>query len=78
MHYYRDRITDNLGTFQIFLPKGTRARDVDILFKPSHLLVGMKGQPPIIDGDLPERVLVDDCTWNLEVENGELTITLEV
>ena len=60
------------------MPRGTRARDVSIQFKPTHVLVGMKGESPIIDGKLPERILVDDCTWNLEVENGELTITLEV
>ena len=63
---------------QAFLAKGTRAREVDVQFEPTRLRVGLKGQVPIIDGALHERVQVDDCTWNLEVANGELTITLEV
>ena len=63
---------------QLFLEKGTRAKQVDVVFLPTHLRIGLKGQPALIDGDLHEKILVDDCTWNLEVENGELTITLEV
>ena len=28
--------------------------------------VGLKGQPPIIDGDLHKRIILDDSCWTLE------------
>lgn len=64
-------------TMQAFLPRGTRAKQVDVQFLPTKIKVGLRDQPPIIEGELMECVVVDDCTWNLEVANGELTITLE-
>ncbi len=27
--------------------------------------MGLKGQPPILEGDLPHDVKPDDCMWNL-------------
>lgn len=37
---------------QIKLPKGTTAKMLDIKIKPKHLRVAIKGQDPIIDGEL--------------------------
>ena len=44
--------------------------------KNKRLKVGIKGQPPIIDGELHKRVIVDDSFWTLEDER-EIAINLQ-
>lgn len=36
--------------------------------------MGLKGQPPVIDGDFSEAVKPDDCMWN--VADGVIEINL--
>ncbi|CAA0824680.1 Protein BOBBER 2 [Striga hermonthica] len=48
------------------VPPGTKSRFIACEIKKNHLKVGLKGQPPIIDGDLFQPVKVDDCFWSLE------------
>ncbi|XP_051204062.1 protein BOBBER 1 [Lolium perenne] len=48
------------------VPEGTKSRFVVCEIKKDHLKVGLKGQPPIIDGDLHKPVKVDDCFWSIE------------
>ncbi|XAR71634.1 hypothetical protein NMG60_11018001 [Bertholletia excelsa] len=48
------------------VPPGTKSRFVACEIKKNHLKVGLKGQPPIIDGDLFQSVKVEDCFWSLE------------
>jgi hypothetical protein len=68
-------------TMQLFVPQGTRARDVEVNFLPSKLSVQLKGKTEpasvLVGGELFEKVAVDECTWSLEVSNGEMTITME-
>jgi len=65
-------------TVQVFIPEGTRARDVDVKFLPTTLSVQLKGSDAaVLEGELFEKVAVDECTWSLEVSNGEMTITME-
>ncbi|CAM0947246.1 unnamed protein product [Alopecurus aequalis] len=52
------------------LPEGTKSRSVVCEIKKNHLKVGLKGQPPIIDGELHKPVKVDDCFWS--IEDGKL------
>ena len=58
----------------IAFPAGTSARSLDIKYTPTTLLVGIKGQEPIINGNLGSRIHVDSSTWT--IENG--TVTLEL
>jgi hypothetical protein len=37
------------ATLSIPVPEGTRARDVNCKITATHLTVGLKGQPPLID-----------------------------
>ncbi|XP_010520979.1 PREDICTED: protein BOBBER 1-like [Tarenaya hassleriana] len=53
-------------TVNIPVPSGTKARFIVCEIKKNHLKVGLKGQPPIIDGELYRPVKPDDCYWNIE------------
>ncbi|XP_019057960.1 PREDICTED: protein BOBBER 1 isoform X3 [Tarenaya hassleriana] len=53
-------------TVNIPVPCGTKARLVVCEIKKNSLKVGLKGQPPIIDGELYRPVKPDDCYWNIE------------
>lgn len=48
------------------VPAGTKARFVVCEIKKNHLKVGIKGQPPIIEGELFRSVKPDDCYWSVE------------
>ncbi|KAF3004336.1 hypothetical protein E8E13_009496 [Curvularia kusanoi] len=42
-----------------------KGKDLDVKISRNALKVGIKGQPPIIDGELPHAIRVDDSTWTL-------------
>ncbi|WMV20716.1 hypothetical protein MTR67_014101 [Solanum verrucosum] len=48
------------------VPAGTKSRFIVCDISRNRLKVGLKGQPPIIDGELYRPVKVDDCFWSLE------------
>ncbi|XP_028790716.1 protein BOBBER 1 [Neltuma alba] len=52
------------------VPNGTKSRFVVCEIKKNHLKVGLKGQPPIIDGELHSAVKPDDCYWSIEDQNA--------
>ena len=62
---------------QIPIPKGTKPRDLLVVIKTKHLKVQIKGQDkPIIDGELDQKVRIDDSFWS--IEDGEyLNINFE-
>ncbi|KAL1822272.1 protein BOBBER 1 [Daucus carota subsp. sativus] len=53
-------------TITIPVPLGTKSRSILLEMKKNHLKVGLKGQPPIIDGDLYQPIKLDDSIWSLE------------
>ncbi|TKY55963.1 BOBBER 1 [Spatholobus suberectus] len=53
----------------VAVPTGTKSRFVICEIKKNHLKVGLKGQPPIIDGELYGSVKPDDCYWSIEDQN---------
>lgn len=53
-------------TVNVPVPTGTKARSVVCEIKKNHIKLGIKGQDPIIDGDLYRAVKPDDCYWNIE------------
>ncbi|KAF8114856.1 hypothetical protein N665_0033s0046 [Sinapis alba] len=53
-------------TVSIPVPTGTKARSVVCEIKKNRLKLGLKGQDPIIDGELYRPVKPDDCYWNIE------------
>ncbi|KAF8453139.1 CS domain-containing protein [Terfezia claveryi] len=63
---YKWRQTIGDVDISVPVPKGTRARDLVVDIKKLRLKVGVKGKEPIIDGDLPKAIQVDESTWTLE------------
>ena len=53
-------------TVNVPVPQGTKSSFLLCDIKTNSLKVGLKGQPPIIDGELYNPVKVDDCIWSLE------------
>ncbi|XP_006655942.1 protein BOBBER 1-like [Oryza brachyantha] len=62
-------------TITVPVPQGTKSRFVVCDIKKEHLKVGLKGQPPIIEGELYKPVKVDDCFWSIE-DGKSLSILL--
>ncbi|KAG5182778.1 HSP20-like chaperone [Tribonema minus] len=58
------------------VPPGTKSRDVVCTISRQHLKAGLKGQPPIVDGDLHKKVIVEDSFWTLE-DAREISIALQ-
>jgi hypothetical protein len=48
------------------IPKGTRARDLDVSIQKKKLKVGLKGKEPIMNGELCKEIKIDDSTWTVE------------
>ncbi|XP_022894327.1 protein BOBBER 1-like [Olea europaea var. sylvestris] len=48
------------------VPPGTKSRFITCEIKKNYLKVGLKGQSPVIDGELFQPVKVEDCFWSLE------------
>nr|CAG4652038.1 EOG090X0AH4 [Triops cancriformis] len=62
------RWTQTLGDVEVRipLPQAVRSRDLQVDIQKRHLRAGLKGHPPIIDGDFPADVKKEDSTWLLE------------
>ncbi|TFY82639.1 hypothetical protein EWM64_g1372 [Hericium alpestre] len=48
------------------VPKGTRARDLNVVLQKKKLSVGLKGKEPIMAGELCKDIKLEDSTWTLE------------
>ncbi|KIP11380.1 hypothetical protein PHLGIDRAFT_124793 [Phlebiopsis gigantea 11061_1 CR5-6] len=51
---------------EIPVPKGTRAKQLDVIIQKKKLSVGLKGQEPIMSGELCKEIKVEDSTWTVE------------
>lgn len=63
---------------QIDLPPGTKAKDLDVKIKSKHLSVKLKAKPnePLAEGELCEKVSVEDSMWSIE-DSKRLIINFE-
>ncbi|XP_046421916.1 nuclear migration protein nudC [Neodiprion pinetum] len=53
-----------------------RPKDLAVSITKKHLTCGVKGEPPIIDGDFPHEVKLEESTWVIE-DGKVLLINLE-
>ncbi|GEM12100.1 nuclear movement protein nudC [Rhodotorula toruloides] len=63
-------------TLTLPVPPGTRGKQLDVQIKKKHIRVGLKGQEPVLEGELYSEVKVDESTWTLD-DSSELTLSLE-
>jgi hypothetical protein len=47
------------------VPAGTRGKGLDVIIKKKSIKVGLKGQPPILEGELCKDIKVEDSTWTI-------------
>jgi len=59
--------TQTIGDLDITaeVPGNLKSRDLIVEIKKTKLVVGVKGQEPILSGDLPHPIIVDESTWTL-------------
>ncbi|EMR08210.1 hypothetical protein PNEG_03379 [Pneumocystis murina B123] len=57
-----------LGEVEIHIPVplGTRGRDISVLLEKKSLKVSLKQQEPLIQGDFPKEIKLEESTWTLE------------
>ncbi|KXN90080.1 Nuclear movement protein nudC [Leucoagaricus sp. SymC.cos] len=58
------------------VPSGTRGKDLSVIIQKKKLSVGIKGQDPILMGELCKEIKVDESSWTLQDQKIVL-ITLE-
>jgi len=63
-------------TVNVPVPVGTRSRDLVVDIGKKRLRVGLKGQPPMVDGELHKPVKVDDSFWTVE-DGREVVVNLQ-
>lgn len=72
--------TQTLQDLEIKIPLkvnfSVRPKDVSVTITKKRLTCGIKGQPPIIDGDFPHEVKVEESTWVIE-DGKVLLLNLE-
>ncbi|KAI0735083.1 nuclear movement protein nudC [Earliella scabrosa] len=68
------RWAQQLGDVDITVPvpKGTRARDLNVVIQKKKLSVGFKGKEPIMAGELCKEIKLDESTWTLEDQESIL------
>ncbi|CAL2037663.1 CBN-NUD-1 protein [Caenorhabditis brenneri] len=53
-----------------------KSRDVVVKIEKTHVAVGLKNQPPVVEGKLCATIKVENCNW--VIENGKaIVLTLE-
>ncbi|PSR87401.1 HSP20-like chaperone [Coniella lustricola] len=74
------RWTQTIGDVDITvagIPGNFKGKDLAVDIKKQKLVAGVKGKDPVINGDLPHAIKVDDSTWTL-VPAPDGTKTLEI
>jgi len=76
------RWTQTLQDLQVVVPvpKGTKAKFIDVQILKKKLKVGVKGSAALIDGELHQSIKIEDSTWSVEDnatdDNRLITVTL--
>ncbi|KAJ9132963.1 Nuclear movement protein [Pleurostoma richardsiae] len=61
------------------VPGNLKGRDLKVDISKHKVVAGIKGQEPVINGDLPHAVHVDDSTWTLtSAPDGNKTVEIHL
>ncbi|KAI7216394.1 Nuclear movement protein [Hortaea werneckii] len=73
--------TQTIGELDLaaVIPANIKGKDLDVKLTRNGIKAAIKGQEPIIEGDFPHSIRVDDSTWTLESgpSSKELNIHLD-
>jgi len=60
--------TQTLQEIELRIPLGGayKSKDLIVSIEKKHIKIGVKGKEPIIDGDLPKEVKLEESTWTLQ------------
>lgn len=50
---------------EVPVPKGTRGKDLNVIIQRKKLSVGLKGQEPIMSGELCKDIKIEESTWTI-------------
>ena len=56
-------------TVNVAIPEGATSKTLTVDITKTHLKVGLKGQPLMIDGDFHKQVKKGDSIWCIETDN---------
>ncbi|KAI1397216.1 nuclear movement protein [Hypoxylon fuscum] len=77
--YKWDQTIGDLDVQITGIPGNFKGRDLVVEIKKQKLKAGIKGQDPIIDGDLPHAVHTEESTWTLtSARDGSKTIEIHL
>ncbi|KAF8905528.1 nuclear movement protein nudC [Gymnopilus junonius] len=70
--------TQELGEVDVTIPvpQGTRGKDLLVIIEKKKLSVGLKGNEPIMAGELCKEIKIEDSTWTVQ-DNKAVLIHLE-
>ncbi|KKK16957.1 hypothetical protein P175DRAFT_0532237 [Aspergillus ochraceoroseus IBT 24754] len=52
------------------IPGNIKGRDMEVVLTKTKIKIAIKGQEPLIDGDFPHPVRLDECSWTLETTSN--------
>ena len=58
-------------TLNVFIPPGVKGKDLIVNYTTKKLKVQIKGQDPIIDGELPEKIKTEETLWTIDQYEGK-------
>lgn len=74
------RWTQTLKEIEIRIPFKVnfklKSKDVNVLIDKNQIKMGLKGHPPVLEGQLYNTIKVEESSWTLE-DSRELCVTLE-
>lgn len=62
-YFWKQQLAD--VDVEIPVPKGTRGKQLNVVIQKKKLSVGLKGQDPIMSGELCKEIKVEDSTWTI-------------
>jgi hypothetical protein len=63
-------------TLNVFIPDNVKAKSLDVVYTTKRLKVAVKGETPIIDGELPEKIAAEETLWTIDTIEGQRVLQI--